>query len=61
MNPQQIETLCLDVLSRFPGHADRYRQGHSVLGFLVGQALRETAGRVTPQQASDTFVRLLAT
>ncbi len=59
MNEQQVEVLCRDVLHRFPRHAEEFRQGKAVLGFLVGQAMRETAGRVTTKQATDVFLRLM--
>ncbi len=61
VNPEQLEVLCRQVLDRYPNHQEKFRLGKSgVLGFLVGQAIIETGGRVPPKQASDVFVRLLS-
>jgi Asp-tRNA(Asn)/Glu-tRNA(Gln) amidotransferase B subunit len=61
VNPEQLEVLCRQVLDRYPNHAEKFRQGKpGVLGFLVGQAIVGTGGRVPAKQASDLFVKLLS-
>lgn len=49
-----IESVVLKVLSRFPGEVEAYRGGKDkLLGFFVGQVMKETKGRANPKILND--------
>ncbi len=56
-----IEGLCRLLIARNPRQADQLRAGKtSLLGFFVGQAMKETKGSANPQLVNDVLKRLLA-
>jgi aspartyl-tRNA(Asn)/glutamyl-tRNA(Gln) amidotransferase subunit B len=56
-----IEGLCRLLIARNPKQADQLRAGKtSLLGFFVGQAMKETKGSANPQLVNDVLKRLLS-
>jgi aspartyl-tRNA(Asn)/glutamyl-tRNA(Gln) amidotransferase subunit B len=50
----ELETLVARIVADNPGPAEDYRQGKErVLGFFVGQVMRETKGQANPQLVND--------
>lgn len=48
------------VLERHPGEVAKYKAGQTkVLGFLVGQVMRETRGQANPQKVNQLFLEML--
>ena len=55
-----LRTACEAVVARFPDQAASVRAGKKgVLGFLVGQVMKETKGSGNPKLVSDLLERLL--
>ena len=55
-----IEAICQRVIDANPRQADQLRAGKaSLLGFFVGQVMKETRGSANPQLVNDTLRRLL--
>ena len=49
------------ILSKFTGQADQVKQGQEiVLGFLVGQVMKETAGKANPKVVNEILSRKLS-
>jgi aspartyl-tRNA(Asn)/glutamyl-tRNA(Gln) amidotransferase subunit B len=49
-----IEAAVLNVLSRFPKEVEAYRNGKDkLLGFFVGQVMKETKGKANPKILND--------
>jgi aspartyl-tRNA(Asn)/glutamyl-tRNA(Gln) amidotransferase subunit B len=56
-----IEAACKKVISENPKQAEAVKAGKKqVLGFLVGQVMKETGGRANPALVSSTLEKLLA-
>ncbi|MCU0689991.1 MAG: Asp-tRNA(Asn)/Glu-tRNA(Gln) amidotransferase GatCAB subunit B, partial [Polyangiaceae bacterium] len=56
-----IERVCAKVVQANPKQAEQYRKGKTgVLGFFVGQVMRETRGSASPQLVNDVLVRILS-
>jgi aspartyl-tRNA(Asn)/glutamyl-tRNA(Gln) amidotransferase subunit B len=56
-----LEAACRRALEANPDEVARYRAGRTqLLGFFVGQVLKETAGQANPKAVSEIFRRLLA-
>jgi aspartyl-tRNA(Asn)/glutamyl-tRNA(Gln) amidotransferase subunit B len=57
---EQLEGWADDVVARFPDEVSRYRAGETkLLGFLMGQLMKQSAGRADPKRASELLRRRL--
>jgi aspartyl-tRNA(Asn)/glutamyl-tRNA(Gln) amidotransferase subunit B len=57
----QLEAIVLRVVEANPGPAAEYRQGRDrVLGFFVGQVMKETRGQANPQLVNELLRKHLA-
>ncbi|GAB4280403.1 MAG: Asp-tRNA(Asn)/Glu-tRNA(Gln) amidotransferase subunit GatB [Coriobacteriia bacterium] len=55
-----IESMVDSVLSQYPEKVEEYRAGKKgLLGFFVGQVMRESGGSADPKAVSDTLTRKL--
>ena len=55
-----LETIATGILAQFPGKVTEYQSGKTgLLGFFVGQAMKETRGQGNPQLLNEIFIRLL--
>jgi aspartyl-tRNA(Asn)/glutamyl-tRNA(Gln) amidotransferase subunit B len=55
-----LEKLCLSLIEKFPSQAASVRAGKkSLLGFFMGQAMKETGGSADPKLISALFEKLL--
>lgn len=50
---------CQQVIEKYPDKVEAYRQGKTVLGFLVGQVMKLSGGSVNPKDVHTTMVELL--
>jgi aspartyl-tRNA(Asn)/glutamyl-tRNA(Gln) amidotransferase subunit B len=56
-----LEAACRRALEAYPEEAARYRAGRAqLLGFFVGQVLKETGGQANPKAVSEILRKLLA-
>ncbi len=56
-----IEAAVDSVIDSFPGQADQVRSGEEkVIGFLVGQVMKATAGKANPQGVNDLIRKKLS-
>jgi aspartyl-tRNA(Asn)/glutamyl-tRNA(Gln) amidotransferase subunit B len=56
----EIEAVCRRVIERSPKQVDQLRAGKTALmGFFVGQVMKETKGAANPQLVNDTLKKLL--
>jgi aspartyl-tRNA(Asn)/glutamyl-tRNA(Gln) amidotransferase subunit B len=56
-----LEAACRRVIDAHPEEAARYRAGRGqLLGFFVGQVLKQTGGQANPKVVSEILRRLLA-
>ncbi len=61
-DPTALEALVEGVLAAYPEQVAQYRAGKDkVLGFLVGQVMKQAKGQANPQQLNDCLKRKLAT
>ena len=57
----EIEAICRRILDANPKQVAGYRQGKTALiGFFVGQVMKETRGSANPALVNEILVRLLA-
>jgi aspartyl-tRNA(Asn)/glutamyl-tRNA(Gln) amidotransferase subunit B len=55
-----LEALCRRLVEQNPKQADQFRSGKAnVLGFFVGQVMKETKGAANPQLVNDILRKLL--
>jgi aspartyl-tRNA(Asn)/glutamyl-tRNA(Gln) amidotransferase subunit B len=55
-----LETLCQQLIEKFPSQAASMRGGKKgLMGFFVGQAMKETGGSANPKLVNDLFEKLL--
>jgi len=55
-----LETLCQQLILKFPSQAASMRGGKKgLMGFFVGQAMKETGGSANPKLVNDLFEKLL--
>ena len=55
-----IEDVCRQVVEKNPKQAEQLRAGKaSLMGFFVGQVMKETKGSANPQMVNDALKRLL--
>ena len=56
----ELEAIVARVVAANPGPAEEFRQGRErVLGFFVGQVMKETRGQANPQMVNDLLQRHL--
>lgn len=56
----ELEALVARLVAANPGPAEEFRQGRErVLGFFVGQVMKETRGQANPQMVNDILRRHL--
>ena len=57
----RLEVIAREIIERSPGEVARYRAGRvQLLGWFVGQLMRETKGKADPRLANEIFGRALA-
>jgi aspartyl-tRNA(Asn)/glutamyl-tRNA(Gln) amidotransferase subunit B len=57
----ELEPIVSAIIADNQKQAEQYRSGKTkLLGFFVGQVMKETAGKANPQQVSDLVKKLLA-
>ena len=57
----ELEQVVAKILSKFMEQADQVRQGQEkVLGFLVGQVMKETGGKANPKVVNEILSRKLS-
>ena len=57
----ELEQVVEEILSKFSEQADQVRQGQGkVLGFLVGQVMKETGGKANPKAVNEILSRKLS-
>ena len=57
----ELEQVVEKILSKFNEQADQVRQGQGkVLGFLVGQVMKETSGKANPKAVNEILSRKLS-
>ncbi|AEH45187.1 glutamyl-tRNA(Gln) amidotransferase, B subunit [Thermodesulfatator indicus DSM 15286] len=55
-----LEAICQKILEANPKEVEKYRQGKkNVIGFFVGQVMRETKGKANPKVVNQILTRLL--
>ena len=55
-----LESLAQEIINANPKEAADYRAGKTkVMGFFVGQLMKQTKGQANPQLANEIFQRLL--
>jgi aspartyl-tRNA(Asn)/glutamyl-tRNA(Gln) amidotransferase subunit B len=55
-----IEEACKRVVERSPAEVERYRQGAAkVMGFFVGNVMKETGGKANPKIVNEILRKLL--
>lgn len=55
-----LEAACASIIEKFPEQAASYRAGKKgLLGFFVGQVMKETKGSGNPKLVSEILERLL--
>lgn len=56
----EIEPVITAIIRRYPDQVDEYRGGKTrILGFLVGQVMRETQGKANPKMVNDLIKKML--
>lgn len=56
----EIETIIINIIEANPKEADRYKNGEEkLLGFFVGQAMKETKGKANPKIVNEILKKLL--
>jgi aspartyl/glutamyl-tRNA(Asn/Gln) amidotransferase subunit B (EC 6.3.5.-) len=49
-NEDEIRKIVKDILAKFPAEVEKYKSGNEkILGFLIGQIMKETKGKANPQ------------
>jgi aspartyl-tRNA(Asn)/glutamyl-tRNA(Gln) amidotransferase subunit B len=56
-----LEAIVARIVADNPGPAEEYRQGRTrVMGFFVGQVMKETRGQANPQLVNQLLERRLS-
>jgi aspartyl-tRNA(Asn)/glutamyl-tRNA(Gln) amidotransferase subunit B len=56
----ELEPIVSAIIANNPKQAEQYRSGKTkLLGFFVGQVMKETGGKANPQQVSELTKKLL--
>ncbi len=57
-----LENIVKEVLAENPKIVEEYKNGKlTVIGFLVGQVMKKTGGKVNPKTAGDKILLYLST
>ena len=57
----ELEAIVARIVAANPGPAEEFRQGRDrVLGFFVGQVMKETRGQANPQMVNELLRKYLA-
>jgi aspartyl-tRNA(Asn)/glutamyl-tRNA(Gln) amidotransferase subunit B len=57
---REIEAICRRVVDQNPKQADQLRSGKAaIMGFFVGQVMKETSGAANPQLVNEVMKKLL--
>jgi aspartyl-tRNA(Asn)/glutamyl-tRNA(Gln) amidotransferase subunit B len=57
----EIEKVVDEIIARSPNEAERFRAGdEKLLGFFVGQAMKETKGKANPQMLNNLLKKKLS-
>lgn len=60
-NEEDLEQLILAILKQYPTEIEKYKKGKKgLLGFFVGQVMRQTKGKVNPKAVNPMVTKLLA-
>ncbi len=60
-DPSAIEAVCRKVIEANPKQVEKYRGGNDkLLGFFVGQVMKETGGKANPEIVNRLLKRLLS-
>ena len=59
-DPAELEAICRRIVDANPKQTTSYRAGKTaLLGFFVGQVMKETKGSANPALVNEILVRLL--
>jgi aspartyl-tRNA(Asn)/glutamyl-tRNA(Gln) amidotransferase subunit B len=59
-DPSALEPLILDILKANPKQFEQLRSGKDkLMGFFVGQVMKQTQGKANPQEVNNIIKRLL--
>ncbi|MFA6499179.1 MAG: Asp-tRNA(Asn)/Glu-tRNA(Gln) amidotransferase GatCAB subunit B, partial [Desulfurivibrionaceae bacterium] len=57
----EIMAIVKEIIAANPEQAQQFREGKTkVMGFFVGQLMKQTGGKANPGLANDLFVKALA-
>ncbi|MFZ5774636.1 MAG: Asp-tRNA(Asn)/Glu-tRNA(Gln) amidotransferase subunit GatB [Thermodesulfobacteriota bacterium] len=57
----ELEAIVQAIIAANPEQAQQFREGKTkVMGFFVGQLMKQTGGKANPQMANELFVKALA-
>ena len=60
-NSSALEPLIDEVLKQNPKQAEQFLQGKTkLIGFFVGQVMKETSGKANPQQVNELVLKKLS-
>lgn len=60
-NKDEIKAICKSIIDSNPSQAEEFRAGkQKILGFFVGQVMKQTKGKANPQIVNKTFMDLLS-
>lgn len=60
-NKKEIEEIINSVLDENPNLITDYKNGKKILGFIIGQVMKKSNGRVNPKLANETLIEILNT
>ena len=59
-NEGEIEKIVDKIIAENPDALEKYKSGKTgILGFLVGQVMKETKGKANPQIVNNLFIKKL--
>ncbi len=57
---EALTKIISGVIEKFPKQVEEYRSGkEKIMGFLVGQVMKETQGKANPQKVNEILLKLL--
>lgn len=57
----ELTTICQEIIEQNPSQADKYRAGkEKIMGFFVGQVMKQTKGKANPQMINSIFKEILS-
>ena len=61
-NPEELREIARNIITQNPKQVEQYRQGkNKLLGFFVGQVMKQTKGKANPQQVNHLLLKELPT